>query len=148
MSKNDNAPTRVKGYNLKAEDDMTGHGWAKELVWRKVDMDDAGRWTERKYHFSAGDFPCGTCRTNDFTWLVPQRTGVYKACLGCGQANGPLTVDAAELIGQPIPISAEEVYALYQARGIKRIPKALIRQVRRGRSRTRKRRISKGVKEV
>jgi len=141
-------PSRVKGYDVKAEDDMTGHGWAKELVWRKVAMDDSERWWERKYHFAATDYPCGNCKTTDFMWLVPQRTGIYKACLGCGLVNGPLTVDSAELIGQPTSISPEEVYGLYKARGVKKIPKVLMRQVQRGRSRTHRRRISKGVKEV
>lgn len=138
---------RTKGYDLQPEDDMTGHGWSKELVWRDIKLRE-GQCTETEFHYRASDFRCDECKSADFMWLIPQRTGVYRCCLGCLKVNGPITVDAAMIIGTPKQVTPEVMYAVLVKRGVKRIPKQLIRMIRSRRGRFRNKPVGKNVERV
>ena len=128
---------RVKGYQVEATTDMTGHGFRKELIWRDI-VDDGDRWFITDYHFSVDRFSCYTCKTADFTWLVPQRTGVYKVCLGCQTATGPITMEDAMKIGDAKEITPEEVRDIYISRGLTRLPYKLVMQLRQRASRVKR----------
>lgn len=139
---------RTEGYDLEPRDDMTSHGWVKELVWRNVELKEDGRCMETDFHYRAVDFSCDECQTSDFIWLVPQRTGIYRACLGCLKVNGPITVEGVFQVGTGKQIAPEVMYALLKARGVKRIPKQLIRMIRSRRGRFRQGTVGKDVKRV
>lgn len=73
--------------------DMSGEGWVKNLTWKEIKVREDGRIEVTEYDFFSNNLPCPRCATDRFTWIVPQRAGVYKACLYCGVVNGPISMD-------------------------------------------------------
>lgn len=137
---------RVKGYEVEATDDMTGHGWRKELIWRQVNEKNE-QWFITQFHFTIDRFPCYNCKSADYSWLVPQRTGVYKVCLGCQTTTGPITMEDATQVGAPEPITPEDAERILRGRGIKRLPFLLVKQLRQRRSRVRRGRVRKDIEK-
>lgn len=137
---------RVKGYNIEADTDMTGHGFRKELNWRQIFKDPKGKWHLITYHFEVASFSCPNCKTSDWSWLAPQRTGVYKTCLGCHKTTGPVSLEFGELVEDKV-VEPEVVFDVYKARGLKP-PKDLQDEIMARRSRIRKRRLRGRDKSV
>lgn len=136
---------RVKGYPVNPTDDMTGHGWRKELVWRDL-KERNDKWFITSYHFTIDRFPCYNCKSSEFSWLAPQRTGIYKVCLGCQMATGPISMEDGAMIGSPKEISPEEAYGIFMARGLRTlIPKKLMKQIRRRRGKIKRGKVRRDI---
>lgn len=70
------------GYNVKPDDDMSGHGWKKELTVKYLSIKENGKIVCSEIDFYVKDFQC-SCGSNEFLWLVPQKEGVGLACCYC-----------------------------------------------------------------
>lgn len=137
---------RVVGYKIEPTTDMTGHGFDKTLLWKEIVYDDAkDQWHIVTYLFDVDAFPCQSCKTVEYTWLMAGRTGVYKTCLGCHKTSGPLSkLDATEQDNKIV--QPEVVEAIYKARQLK-IPKELQKALMARRSRvTKRKKISKNIR--
>lgn len=83
---------RVKGYDIDPDTDMTGHGFAKSLTFKYLSHDaEKGTITVHEVDHYVRDFVCASCQTDKYTWLMAQRTGVYKTCLRCHKTTGPIS---------------------------------------------------------
>ena len=83
---------RVKGYDIKPDTDMSKHGFAKELTYKHLIVDEGkGTITVNEVDYYAQDFVCASCETDRFVWLKAERTGVYKSCLRCEMTTGCLS---------------------------------------------------------
>jgi len=134
-------------FDIQPDTDMTGFGMRKVLNWRQV-VQRGDKWAIVTYQFEANKFPCHACRTSDFTWLSPQRTGIYKVCLGCQTTTGPVSLEEG-LILSDNPATPEKAYDVYVTHGVHRlkgmVPKLLVDQVQRRRSRVGTKARKKGV---
>jgi len=107
---------RTKGYDIAVGEDMTKHGWVRDLIWLDVGRKGSGEWTLTEFLFDAGNYTCRVCKTNEFLWLVLQRNGVYLACTGCKDVEGPITSDNAQHMGMKT-VSPERIMEVLKARG-------------------------------
>jgi len=130
---------RVKGYNIEADTDMSKYGFKKILNWQSIVQDSKGKWHLVTTQFEATSFPCQSCKTSDWTWLMPQRTGVYKSCLGCQMTTGPVTMELGELVDDKI-VKPEVIFELYKSRKLKP-PKTLQEEIMSRKSRIRKQKL-------
>lgn len=137
---------RVKGYDIEPDTNMTGHGFRKELDWRQIFKDPKGKWHIITYYFRASDFTCSSCNTSDYTWLSPQRTGIYKTCLGCNRTTGPLSLEFGEQVKDEV-VEPEAIMELYKARKLKP-PATLQEEIMARRSTIRKRKMRGRHKSV
>lgn len=83
---------RVKGYDIAPDEDMSGHGWLKEVTFKFLSdiegIKDKLRCTEVDFYTKDQSHACGS---NKFLWLSPQRNGVYLCCTWCQTSEGPIT---------------------------------------------------------
>lgn len=96
--------------------DMSSHGWTKNLTWKELSIREDGKIEVIEYDFYSSNLPCPRCATDRFTWIVPQRAGVYKACLYCGVVNGPISMDTG-VKQKTYEISSEEAVKILLGRG-------------------------------
>ena len=134
----------MKGFKIKPETDMKGFGMRKTLNWQQV-LEKGNKWFVVTYQFEAGKFPCSNCKTSDYVWLSPQRTGIYRICLGCQTTSGPVSLDN----GVPLEdreVTPEEAYQVFVKRKLHKIvgmvPKSLMDAIQLRRSR-----VSKPIKK-
>lgn len=123
---------RKAGYKPTPETDMSGHGFRKILNWQQV-LGRGDKWFLITYQFEATKFPCHKCKTSDYIWLSPQRTGVYVVCIGCQTTTGPISLETGVIIDDK-QVSPEQAYQVFVKRGLHKIdggvPKLLINQLR------------------
>ena len=113
--------------------DMSPYGFKKELIWQEIE-DIGDLWYSTEYLFSSVGFSCDTCKTSDYIWFFPQWTGVFVMCMGCATVNGPVTVEKARKLSEAKIMEPKDVLAIFEARGHRRIPNKLVRQVRQGKT--------------
>ena len=122
---------RTKGYKVTPETDMTGFGMAKVLNWRTVDYDGTN-WRVKTFQLEAVSYPCKKCGS-EYIWLSPQRTGVYRVCLGCKTTSGPITLDPPAILISDKEVTPEEAYEVYVQHGLHKlramVPKILLDQL-------------------
>ena len=87
-----NAMKPPQGYDVMPEDDMSGHGWEKNLTFKFIkDVEDKPKVLRvQEVDFYTSDLKHG-CGSDKFLWLVPQRNGVYLACTYCSTVEGPIS---------------------------------------------------------
>ena len=116
--------------------DMTKHGWRKNLTWLNVRQLNDGRWILSEVDYDIRTFHCHGCNTNDYLWLVPQRAGVFIACVMCETVDGPISTDDGDTV-QTKEIQPTEVLMILESRGAF-IPKSLRKAVGKKLSRVRR----------
>lgn len=125
------------GYKIEAGEDMTGHGWVKAYTWLYI-VKVKDEWILSEYDYDAGTYACENCNSNLFMWLVPQSQGVYLACTGCKEVDGPLTKDGAYKVSVKT-ITPEVALEILKARGVKmhpfEMPAGLLKDIKKRRAR-------------
>jgi len=107
--------------------DMTKHGWRKALTWMNVRRLNDGRWILDEVDYDVRTFHCHGCNTNDYLWLVPQRAGVYIACVMCETVDGPISTDDGH-VAETRQIQPAEALMILESRGAF-IPRSLRKEV-------------------
>lgn len=119
---------KKKSYTIEPNQDMTGFGWRKELTYKYIIQDEkTGKAIVTEVDYSTAKRLNCDCKTNEFLWLIPQRTGVYVGCCQCKTVSGPLSEEHGDVIERK-EISPLEALRIMEARGEK-IPQWLAKQV-------------------
>jgi hypothetical protein len=115
---------RVKGYDASDPSrDMTGHGFSKSCTFTDLQVNpekDEIIATEYDFYVDDPHVFCGQCGVPDFTWLMVQRTGVYRSCLRCGRTTGPLSLEFGVMRGSR-KVTAEQALAILDERSAKNL---------------------------
>lgn len=110
---------KPQGYDIRPNEDMSGHGWVKEVTFKFLNDVEGKpkimRCTE--VDFYTKDFMC-QCGSNKFLWFAPQRNGVYLCCTFCRTSEGPLSHEAG-IVREEYEISIEEALQIMRERGWK-----------------------------
>jgi hypothetical protein len=116
--------------------DMTKHGWRKALTWQDIKQRPNGSWTLSEVDFDTKALHCEGCGTNEYLWVVPQRAGVFLACVMCETVDGPISMEFGDLIStrQATPL---EVLQILEQRGLE-VPRSLRKAVGKRISRVRR----------
>ncbi len=118
---------RVKGYDIEPDTDMTGHGFRKALTFKYLHVDrEKNIITVYEVDHYVKDFVCASCETDRFTWLCPQRTGVYKTCLRCHKTTGPISQENG-ILRKTYQISPKEALQILEARSV---PESMLKPVK------------------
>lgn len=105
------------GYDVKPDDDMTGHGWKKSLTVKYLERKENGEiWVEER-DFYTKDFKCD-CGANDYLWLIPQREGVGLGCCYCKTVDSTINKEYG-ILRKSYQITADEAYEILRAKGYK-----------------------------
>lgn len=96
--------------------DMSKHGWRKSLTWLDVrDLDD-GKYILSEIDYNTQTLHCHGCNTNEYLWLVPQRVGVFIACVMCETVDGPVARDFGDIVSTK-EIQPSEALMILESRG-------------------------------
>lgn len=113
--------------------DMTLYGFRKRLRYRYISVTEGGEIICKEVAFFADMIRCGTCNTDRYVWLRPDRTGVFKTCKHCGNTTGPISrSEGREIKVSKIPLN-EAVQILKGRNSSRRTIGALVRKVRKSR---------------
>lgn len=118
---------RVLGYDKDPERDMTGHGFAKAVTFKHLNVNpEKSTVTITEVDYYVRDFPCFNCETDRFVWLCPQRTGVYKSCLRCGMSTGPISQENG-ITRKTYEVTPQEALKILEKR---LLPDSMLRQLK------------------
>lgn len=97
--------------------DWSGLGFYKSCTFKYIKVDDKGKITCNEYDFFAHDpeIVCGQCGQSKYTYLKPERTGVYRSCVYCSTTDGPISKNFGTL-RKSYQINTEEAISILEGR--------------------------------
>lgn len=103
------------GYNVKPDDDMSGHGWKKEITVTYTKFKENGEIECEERDFYTKDFQC-SCGSNEYLWLVSQKEGVGLACTYCKTVESTVHRDYG-VFRKRYVVTPDQAYEIMKAKG-------------------------------
>jgi len=69
-------------YETSPKEDMSRHGWVKNLTFKYLSIQENGKVICEEYDFYTKDLQ-HDCGSNDYLWLVPEKDSPFLACTWC-----------------------------------------------------------------
>jgi len=105
------------GYETTQKEDMSGHGWVKQLTFKYLSILENGKIICEEYDFYVKDIQ-HECGSSEYLWLVPEKASPFLACTWCKTVE-TLSRDVG-VKRKRYEVSPHKAIAILLARGYKK----------------------------